>query len=295
MKVQLFHRLAASLAILAALAISFPAAADEDSGRFADAEEVNMFKAMEDGIIDVKFIPMNSEKGTFVITNKTNKKLKVEMPAAFAGVPLAQFGGGGFGGNGGGFGGGGLGGNGGGFGGGGGGNQGFGGGGGGFGGGGFGGNGGGGFGGGGFGGGNGGGFFNVMPEKTQKVKVEGVCLDHGLEDPNPKIPYDVKPIEQYSTKPGVLTLLHMLGSGKIDQRVAQATAWHLNNDMSWEELAGKTIHHLDGRSEPYFSRKEITTAMQASEFVVKYEAEMKERLKSQPSESLSTSVSTNAP
>ncbi|UUO06695.1 hypothetical protein M4951_25550 [Blastopirellula sp. J2-11] len=131
-----------------------------------------------------------------------------------------------------------------------------------------------------------------MPEKTQKVKVDGVCLDHGLEDPNPKIPYDVKPIDQYTTKPGVATLLHMLGSGKIDQRVAQATAWHLNNDMSWEELAGKTIHHLDGRSESYFSRKEINTAMQASAFVVKYEAEMQQN--PGPSESLGGSVSTNA-
>ncbi|MFI4874316.1 MAG: hypothetical protein ACIALR_03230, partial [Blastopirellula sp. JB062] len=154
MKVRLVQRLAITLAFFAALAVSYPLAAEDASGRFAEAEEVNMFQAMEDGVLDVKFIPMNAERGTFIITNKTAKKLKVEMPAAFAGIPLAQFGGGGggFGGNqgGGGFGGGQGGG---------GGNQGFGGGGGGF--------GGGQGGGGGFGGGNqggGGGFFNVMPE-----------------------------------------------------------------------------------------------------------------------------------
>ncbi|UUO06693.1 hypothetical protein M4951_25540 [Blastopirellula sp. J2-11] len=286
MKVQLVQRLAMTLALIASLTFSVRAiAADDATGRFADAEEVNMFQGIKDGVLDVKFIPMNAEKGTFIITNKTAKKLKVEMPSAFAGVPLAQFGGGG----GGGFGGGQQGG--GGFGGGqgGGGNQGAGGGGGGFGGGQ--GGGGGGFGGG-QGGGGGGGFFNLMPEKTQKVKYDGVCLDHGLEDPNPKIPYEVVPIEQYTSKPGVGTLLHMLGSGKIDQRVAQATAWHLNNDMSWEELAAKSIKHLDGRVEPYFSRKEIVTAMQATQFVEKYEAELKQKMKTPPSssDSFSTSV-----
>ncbi|TWT38426.1 hypothetical protein [Blastopirellula retiformator] len=284
MKVMFARRLAMTFALLATLPLAVGANAAETSpARAAEGEEVNMFQAMEQGDIDVKFIPMNAERGTFIITNKTDKKLKVEMPSAFAGVPLAQFGGGGggFGGNGGGgfgggnqFGGGGGGGN-----------QGIGGGGGG-----FGGQGGGGGFGGGNGGGGGGGFFNVMPNKTQKVKVDGVCLDHGLDDPNPRIPYDVKPIEQYTTKPGVATLLHMLGSGKIDQRVAQATAWHLNNDMSWEELAAKSIKHLDGRVEPYFSRKEIMTAMQAGEFVVKYEAEMKKA--PEPSQSLSESVST---
>lgn len=283
MKVQLVQRLAIALALIASVTLSVRVqAAEEETGRFADAEEVNMFKGIEDGVIDVKFIPMSADKGTFVITNKTAKKLKVEMPSAFAGVPLAQFGGGQQGGGGGGFGGQGGGQQGGG-------QQGQGGGGGGFGG--QGGGQGGGFGGGQQGGG-GGGFFNLMPEKTQKVKYEGVCLDHGLEDPNPKIPYQVVPIEQYTVKPGVGTLLHMLGSGKINQRIAQATAWHLNNDMSWEELASKSIKHLDGRVEPYFSRNEIATAMQATQFIEKHEAEIKLKQKTIPStsESFPTSV-----
>ena len=43
------------------------------------------------------------------------------------------------------------------------------------------------------------------------------------------------------TKPGVAELLTLLGNGKIDQRGAQAAAWHLANGMSWERLAQKRI------------------------------------------------------
>ncbi len=285
MKWHMVGRLFGCVAMLGCLA---PVAmADEKSAASTnEVETVEMFQAIDDGDIEVKFIPMNSKKGTVIITNKTKKKMRVAMPAAFAGVPLAQFGGGGFGGGGqGGFGGGGQGGFGGG---GGGGNQGFGGGfGGGGGGGGFGG-GGGGFGGGGQGGG--GGFFNVMPEKVQRIKVQGVCLDHGLEDPDPQIPYELKPIGTYTEKAGVADICHMLATGELNQRSAQAAAWHLNNDMSWEELASKRIEHLVGSPTPYFSRQELAIAYKASEAAKERHAAREKARKQKPTESLSLSA-----
>ncbi|MFN3150787.1 hypothetical protein [Bremerella sp.] len=283
MKWHMVGRLFGCMAMLACLA---PAAHADDkrSGSASDVETVEMFQAIDNGDIEVKFIPMNSERGTVIITNKTKKKMRVELPAAFAGVPLAQFGGGGgFGGNqGGGFGGGQ-----GGFGGQGGGNQGVGGG--------FGGQGGGGGfggGGGGFGGnqGGGGGFFNVMPEKVQRIKVQGVCLDHGLEDPDPQIPYELKPIASYTEKPGVADLCHMLGSGQLNQRSAQAAAWHLNNGMSWEELANKRIEHLIGDDTPYFSRQELQIAYKAAEAAKERHAAREKASKKMPTESLSFSA-----
>ena len=48
----------------------------------------------------------------------------------------------------------------------------------------------------------------------------------------------------------------------MNQRVAQAAAWHLANGLSWEELANKQIEHLVGGSEPWFSPDEIRSAMQ---------------------------------
>jgi hypothetical protein len=140
----------------------------------------------------------------------------------------------------------------------------------------FGGAGGGGFGGGGgqgFGGGFGGmgmmggfggmgGFMNVEPEMTRKVKVKGVCLEHGKEDPSPRMKYAIKPIETFTDKSDVHEVCKMLARGEITQNVAQAAAWHLMDDMSWNELAAKdrVVSKLRNYREKWFSRQEITLA-----------------------------------
>ena len=57
-------------------------------------ESIEMFQAIEDGQIEVRLIPRNSTEANVLIENKTEQPLNVELPAAFAGVPvLAQFGG----------------------------------------------------------------------------------------------------------------------------------------------------------------------------------------------------------
>jgi hypothetical protein len=59
-------------------------------------------------------------------------------------------------------------------------------------------------------------------------------------------------------------LCRMLGNGMMNQRVAQVAAWHLADNMSWQELAAKQIIRGGGlfRS-PYFSQQEIRGGMQA--------------------------------
>jgi hypothetical protein len=224
----------------------------------ATVEVVDMFRAMDSGQIGVKFIPKNDKGATLIITNKLKKPLSVRLPEAFAGVPvLAQgfggMGGGGMGGGGmGGMGGGGMGG--GGMGGGG--SQGMGGG--------FGGGmGGGGMGGGGMGG-MGGGFFNVQPEQVRKVKVACLCLDHGKTDPTPRMKYEIKPIKSYVQRPDVVELVKAFGRGGLNQPAAQAAVWHLNNDVSWQELAAKRSGKrlANGAKLPYFSVYELRGAVQ---------------------------------
>ena len=61
----------------------------------------------------------------------------------------------------------------------------------------------------------------------------------------------------------------MLGSGQINQRAAQAAAWHLNNDMSWQELAAKRIRAPTAPSQPYFTSAEIQAAMQIASTAVR--------------------------
>src|SRR5262249_42641017 len=86
----------------------------------SESTSVGLVAAMESGEIEVKYIPRDARGGNVLVLNKTKKPLTIQLPAAFAGVPvLAQRGGrgpggvggvGGLQGVGGGFGGGGLGG-----------------------------------------------------------------------------------------------------------------------------------------------------------------------------------------
>jgi hypothetical protein len=208
---------------------------------------VEFFEAVETGKINAKFIALNDHEAKVIVTNNTDKPLTLRLPDAFAGVPVAaQFGGGGARGGGGGARGGGgrstsggggqqqsVGG----------------------------GGGGGGIGGGG-GGGGGGGFFSVPPEKTEKIEVSVVCLDHGLRDPSSATAYKMVPADTVVDRPAVVELLKAFGRGELKHGAAQAAAWHLNNDLTWQQLAAK----LQGtkrsfKRPPYFSSDEIRTGM----------------------------------
>ena len=221
------------------------------------APAVDLFEAIESGDVEVKLILKDSTGGNVTIANKTKKPLTIKLPEAFAGVPvMAQFGGAGMGMGGMGMGGGGMGsGMGGGM-------QGFGGGMGGM---------GGGMGGmgGGMMGGGGGGFFNLAPEKVGKLKVVGVCLDHGKKDPNPRVTYELKPIETLVKDPQVVEVVKMVGSGEIRQHAGQAATWHLANGLTWQQLARKIgVKHLNGSTEPYFRHSDLNLAVRVAQVAV---------------------------
>ena len=224
-----------ALSICAGCAIAF---ADETKEA---ASQVELFAAASAGDVGIKFIPKNANQATIMIENKTDRPLSIELPEAFAGV-FAQIGGGGRGGIGGG--GGGLGG--------GGGAQGVGGG--------IGG-GGGGFGGGG-GGFGGGGAFNVAPAQTRKIKVATVCLEHGKDDPKPKMHYEMQPLTDFTQDERVIEICKALGKGQIDTTAAQAAVWHVTAGLTWQQLANKvkTEHH-NGTVDLYFTRQDIHRAV----------------------------------
>ncbi len=219
---------------------------------------VELFDGMSQRVIEVRFIPQSAEQAVVYLKNTDDKPLDIELPDAFGAVHVLAQVGGGYGG-GGAFGAGGLGAGGLGAGGLGAGGQGIAQGGAGLGGtgqglgGGFGAgaglNGaalnGGGLGGGGFGGGGGlgaGGFFRVEPGKTRKLLVNTVCLEHGKPDPNPRMTYKLVPLENIKDDPAISQLCQHLGTGDVSQTVAQATAWHLANGLTWNELRQKNRH-----------------------------------------------------
>ena len=217
-------------------------------------EPVEVFSGIEKGQIEVRLIPRDSTKANLMIRNKTDKPLNVVLPHAFAGVPvLAQIPNGlignnrigndrrapqmlgvGPGGN----------------------NP--------------------------WGPGqrnlgipNPGGpnlppgfLFNVAPEKVGKLKLTGVCLEHGKPNPRPKFKYQIKPIRSVTDKSGVAELCEMLGRGEIGQRVAQLAAWHLNNDLSWQRLANmRTSSRVASR--PIYTSQELLAGKKAAEMATK--------------------------
>ncbi len=225
------RRFALSVASLAAFAlVALPCSVRAEGGK-AETETISagLFEAMDAGQVDVRIIPQDATKANVLIKNLTDKPLELRLPSAFASVPVLAQGmmGGGMGGMGGGMGGGGMGGMGGG-----GGGQAGGGGMGGMGGGGM-----GGMGGGGMGGGMG--MMRVPPERMRKLEVTTVCLEHGKPDPNPKMAYKMVPLEQFSDDPKVRVLCEALGYGQVTQNTAQAAAWNIMDNLSWQELASK--------------------------------------------------------
>jgi len=74
-----------------------------DEPEVSNAEPLDLFDAIDEGVVEAKFIARSSTKGRLILTNKTKEEINVMVPEAFAGVHvLRQFGGGGGGGRGGG-------------------------------------------------------------------------------------------------------------------------------------------------------------------------------------------------
>jgi len=209
--------------------------------------QVDMFQAMKSGEIKVALVQKDATKAVVHFENKTNKPLSIKLPSTFAGVPTLKqggiAGGGAIGGQGGGgFGGGNQGGN-----------QGT----------------GGGFGNGG-GGAGGGGVFNIAAGRKGRTKVFTVCLEHGKKDPNPRKKYKIIPLETFTKKPEVIETCRLLGNGQLSQKVAQATAWHFTDGLSWEQLAAKIKLRLrNGYTERYFSLGQVRMAQQVATHVTK--------------------------
>ena len=217
------------------------------------APVVDLLDGIEQGALEAVLVPKNSLEGSVFVENKSDNPITVALPKAIAAVQVLKqgFGAGGAGGGrggaaggqggqgqalGGGFGGGaggGVGGAGGGL-------------------------GGGGLGGGGF---QGGGLFTVPPAKTAQVPFVCVCLNHGRPEPRPQMRYKLVKLETFTSDPALQELLIRVGAGDLDSQAAQAAAWHLTDDMSWEQLSAKQIERLGGvDDEPYFTAAQLSRA-----------------------------------
>jgi hypothetical protein len=214
-------------------------------GEFNPAHEtVELFKGIEDGKLEVRYIPRDEKQGRVLIANKGEQPVNVRLPDTFAAVPvLAQFffggpqqqqqnqpqqqqaqpvggsifqpGGGGQGAG----------------------RQGmpnfF----------------------------QGGVMFNIPAEKQRDFRVNTLCLAHGKPNPRSAMPYKLVPLQQVTSDPLVASVLREYGQGKFSQASAQAAAWHLTDDLNWEKLAkleGSMV--AVGVYDRLFSKQEIEDA-----------------------------------
>ncbi|MBN2473365.1 MAG: hypothetical protein JXB62_02060 [Pirellulales bacterium] len=129
-------------------------------------------------------------------------------------------------------------------------------------------------------------IFSVPAEKVGKFRLPSVCLEYGKAEPRPRLKYQIKPIDQVTEKPGVAELCEMLGQGQISQRAAQLAAWHLNNDMSWEELA-KVRQKMALGTRPVYTPKELKSGKKAAEAATKL-AEQRQHARDDKADSLSS-------
>ena len=197
---------ALSLAVVAAFAFqttAFAAPPAQDA-----AEPVDFFAARKAGDFDAKFIAANEKRGHLILENKLKKPLVIQMPEAFAGVPvLGQLLPGlpqgpapgqgvgipgvvnprGPGLN---------------------------------------------------------GPFNIAPERLvelkpgqkRTVRLQGVCLDHGKPTPNARMKYDLVPLADYKADKRLAELMRVFGEGRYSQPAVQAVAWHYTDGLSMDQL-----------------------------------------------------------
>lgn len=209
-----------------------------------EARTVEMFDAMDQGLIQVDYIGKDSTQANLIFKNKSGESLDIVLPETFGAVPVVAqgigMGGGGMGGMG--MGGGGMGG--------------------------MGGGGMGGMGGGGMGGMGMGGMMRVEPDRPRKFAVATLCLEHGKPDPNPRMKYKVVRLSEVNSNPEIAELCKALAKGQVPQNTAQAAAWHIANGLSWEELASKPRKICDYTGvEMYFSGLEIQNALRVTSLV----------------------------
>ena len=106
-------------------------------------------------------------------------------------------------------------------------------------------------------GGRGGGWF-IAPEKTVREKIRTVCLEHGKKDPYGGQEYALVPIETVSENKTTRALVEMLGDSSVDQQALQAAVWNQENEVPMDELAQKVYQPAGNVTpRPWFSSEQL--------------------------------------
>lgn len=105
------------------------------------------------------------------------------------------------------------------------------------------------------------GFMRIPPRKQMKFVASTVCLDHGKAEPNPRVAYRLIRLSEFTGNELMAKLCSEIGSSNLAHKTAQAVAWHLANDMSWDELA--KVNSIESKylgNVSYFRKRDIMLA-----------------------------------
>lgn len=105
-----------------------------------------------------------------------------------------------------------------------------------------------------------GGVFNIPAGRAVKIKAETVCLEYGKPNPDARMKYELKQLADVCDKPQLVAVLTSLGKDEINQRAAQAAAWHITNDLSWDELSKLVQRKVGSTVEMQFKPAELLAA-----------------------------------
>lgn len=109
------------------------------------------------------------------------------------------------------------------------------------------------------------GLFTIPPEKTVKLKLSSVCLEHGKPCPSSLKTYELRPIESQVQDKALVLVLQKYNPKSDDLEMVQAIAWHLSSHLGWQELASKKKDQIVGGGVPYFTPAQLIAAKKVVE------------------------------
>lgn len=104
------------------------------------------------------------------------------------------------------------------------------------------------------------GLFTIPPEKTVRLRLRSVCLEHGKPCPSSLKKYELRPIESEVKDKALVLILRKFDPRYDDLEMVQAIAWHLSSHMNWRELANQKKHRNIGGGVPLFSAAQLQNA-----------------------------------
>jgi len=102
--------------------------------------------------------------------------------------------------------------------------------------------------------------FNIAPEQVRFIDLHCLCLEQGKPNPRTGVKYELVPLDEANADPRLPELLAAAARGEVDRDTAQAAAWHVANNLSWEQLAELSQRVALNASRPVFNLHQLSRA-----------------------------------